>query len=80
VATSSVVGGGSATRGDATVSGQVLSVGKRLSADTILSFEQSLSGVEHVVKLTHQLTRQLAVIGRAGTDNAIDLRWSMSFR
>jgi len=80
VATSSVVGGGSATRGDATVSGQVLSVGKRLSADTVLSFEQSLSGVEHVVKLTHQLTRQLAVIGRAGTDNAIDLRWSMSFR
>lgn len=80
VATSSVVGGGSATRGDATVSGQVLSVGKRLSADTLLSFEQSLSGVEHVVKLTHQLTRQLAVIGRAGTDNAIDLRWSLSFR
>jgi translocation and assembly module TamB len=80
VATSSVVGGGSATRGDATVSGQVLSVGKRLSADTTLSFEQSLSGVEHVVKLTHQLTRQLAVIGRAGTDNAIDLRWSLSFR
>jgi len=80
VATSSVVGGGSSTRGDATVSGQVLSVGKRLSADTTLSFEQSLSGVEHVVKLTHQLTRQLAVIGRAGTDNAVDLRWSLSFR
>jgi len=78
--TSSVVGSGTATRGDATVSGQVLSVGKRLSADTTLSFEQSLSGVEHVVKLTHQLTRQLAVIGRAGTDNAIDLRWSLSFR
>ncbi|QID17058.1 DUF490 domain-containing protein [Nitrogeniibacter mangrovi] len=78
--TSSVVGGGSAARGEATVSGQVLSVGKRLSADTTLSFEQSLSGVEHVVKLTHQLTRRLAVIGRAGTDNAVDLRWSLSFR
>ncbi len=80
VATSSVVGSGSAARGDATVSGQVLSVGKRLSADTTLSFEQSLSGVEHVVKLTHQLTRRLSVVGRAGTDNAVDLRWSLSFR
>ena len=80
VATSAVVGGGSATRGDATVSGQVLSVGKRLSTDTTLSFEQSLSGVEHVVKLTHQLGRRLSLVGRAGTDNAIDLRWSLSFR
>ena len=76
---SSVVGGGYSSR-DATVSGQVLSVGKRLSADTTLSFEQSLSGVEHVVKLTHQLSRRLAVIGRAGTDNAVDLQWSLSFR
>jgi translocation and assembly module TamB len=79
VSTSAVVGTGSASRG-ASVSGQVLAVGKRLSADTTLSFEQSLSGVEHVVKLTHQLSRRLALIGRAGTDNSVDLRWSLSFR
>lgn len=78
-ASSSVVGSGYSSQ-DASVSGQVLSLGKRLSADTTLSFEQSLSGVEHVVKLTHQLSRRLAVIGRAGTDNAVDLQWSLSFR
>ncbi|MCB1960350.1 MAG: translocation/assembly module TamB domain-containing protein, partial [Rhodocyclaceae bacterium] len=78
--TSAVVGGGSATRGSGTVSGQVLTVGKRLSTHTTLSFEQSLSGVEHVVKLTQQLSRRVSLIGRAGTDNAVDLRWSLSFR
>lgn len=78
-ASSSVVGSGYSSQ-DASVSGQVLSVGKRISSDTTLSFEQSLSGVEHVVKLTHQLSRRLAVIGRAGTDNAVDLQWSLSFR
>ena len=79
MSTSAVVGGGTAARGS-TVSGQVLTVGKRLSTDTTLSFEQSLSGVEQMVKLTHQLSRRLSVIGRAGTDNAVDLRWSLSFR
>ena len=78
-ATSSVVGSGSATS-EATVGGQVLSVGKRLSAKTTVKFEQSLSGVEQLMKITHQLTRRLSVIGRTGTDNAVDLRWSISFR
>ena len=78
-ATSSVVSSGSATS-EATVGGQVLSVGKRLSAKTTVKFEQSLSGVEQLVKITHQLTRRLSVIGRTGTDNAVDLRWSISFR
>ena len=78
-ATSSVVGGGSATS-EATVGGQVLSVGKRLSAKTTVNFEQSLSGVEQLVKITHQLSRRLSVIGRTGTDNSVDLRWSIKFR
>ncbi|HPR05151.1 MAG TPA: hypothetical protein PLI17_00775, partial [Denitromonas sp.] len=79
-ATSSVVGGGSRIDSGATTSGRVLTLGKRLSATTTISFEQSLSGVAQIVKLTHQLTRSLSVVGRAGTDNAVDLQWSMSFR
>lgn len=78
--TSSVVGGGSRIDSGATTGGRVLTLGKRLSATTTLSFEQSLSGVAQIVKLTHQLTRSLSVVGRAGTDNAVDLQWSMNFR
>lgn len=79
-ATSAVVGGGSRIDSGATTGGRVLTLGKRLSATTTLSFEQSLSGVAQIVKLTHQLTRSLSIVGRAGTDNAVDLQWSMSFR
>ena len=75
-----MVGGGSRSDSGATTSGRVLTLGKRLSATTTISFEQSLSGVAQIVKLTHQLTRSLPVVGRAGTDNAVDLQWSMSFR
>lgn len=63
-----------------TVSGQVLSLGKRLSNEAFVSFEQSLGGAESIVKLTYQLSRQLAVVARGGTDNAVDLSYSLSFR
>lgn len=79
-ATSRVVGGGARIASGPTVSGQVLSVGKRLGADLFLSFEQSLGGAETLVKLTYQLSRRLSLIARGGTDNALDLHYSFSFR
>lgn len=59
--------------------GQIVSLGKRLSKDLYLSFEQSLNATESVVKLTLQLTRHLAVVGRAGTDNAVDATYTLRF-
>ncbi len=79
-ATSRVVGGGSTIAGGPSVSGQVLSVGKRLGADLFLSFEQSLGGAETLVKLTYQLSRRVSLIARGGTDNALDLHYGFSFR
>lgn len=79
-ATSRVVGGGSVIAGGPTVSGQVLSLGKRLGTDLFLSFEQGLGGAETLVKLTYQLSRRLSLIARGGTDNALDLHYSFSFR
>lgn len=79
-ATSRVVGGGARIASGPTVSGQVLSVGKRLGSDLFLSFEQSLGGAETLVKLTYQLSRRLSLIARGGTDNSLDLRYSFSFR
>lgn len=70
----------SSAGGSATTAGQIVSLGKRLSAITYLSYEQSLSGAGNVVKLTHNLTRRLSLVGRAGTDNTLDLFYSVSFR
>lgn len=79
VASSSVTGASSTYRGE-TVPGQVITLGKRLSSQAMLSFEQSVTGTSSVVKLTYQLTRRISVIGRAGSENALDGLFSISFR
>ncbi|GHU27550.1 hypothetical protein AGMMS50256_07640 [Betaproteobacteria bacterium] len=58
---------------------QILSVGKRLSANTLLTYEQSLTKAESIVKLTVNLTRNIAVIGRAGSNNALDILYTLTF-
>jgi len=62
-----------------TVSGQVVSIGKRLSSNALLSYEQSLSTTESIVKLTVDINRQFSVVGRAGTDSAVDFFWHYRF-
>ncbi|HRP67135.1 MAG TPA: translocation/assembly module TamB domain-containing protein, partial [Thauera sp.] len=78
--TSRVLGSGSTVASGPTVSGQVLSLGKRLGPDLFLSFEQSLGGAATLVKLSYQLSRRLSVVARGGTDTAIDLNYGFSFR
>ncbi|WP_334156711.1 translocation/assembly module TamB domain-containing protein [Oryzomicrobium sp.] len=85
-ATSRVAGGqgfsGSGT-GSSTSGSQVLTVGKRISANATLAYEQSMSSVAaqagSVIRLTVELTRRLSVVARAGTDNALDLQYTFSF-
>ncbi len=79
-ATSRVVGEGSVVTGEGTVSGQVLTLGKRLSSDLFLSFEQSLGGAERLIKLTYQLTRRVSVVARSGTYNSADIYYTISFK
>ncbi|MDR0379679.1 MAG: translocation/assembly module TamB domain-containing protein [Candidatus Accumulibacter sp.] len=74
---SRVAGGGSVNADSA--NDQILSVGKRLSSNATLAYEQSLSKAESVVKLTVNLTRQIAFVGRAGSDNALDVFYTMIF-
>ena len=62
-----------------TASGQIISVGKRLSSNALISYEQSMGSTESIVKLTVDLTQRLSLIGRTGTTNAIDLFYSFSF-
>ena len=74
--TTSSAGG---TNSTANLSAQIVTLGKRLSANAYVSYEQSLAGASSVVKLTYNLSRRVSVIGRAGTDNSIDLSYTFSF-
>jgi translocation and assembly module TamB len=62
-----------------TTGGQILSVGKRLSNNALLSYDQTLGKAESVVKLTIFLNRQWSLIGRAGSDNALDILYTITF-
>jgi translocation and assembly module TamB len=73
------VGGGDES-GQGSVSNQVLTLGKRLSSDLLLSFEQGLGGAQSLVKLSYQLSRRVSVVVRGGTDNAADVYYTVSFR
>ena len=58
---------------------QIVSLGRRLSSNALLSYEQALGKAEGIVKLTVNLNRRVAVIGRAGSDNALDVFYTLTF-
>ncbi|MDP2195637.1 MAG: translocation/assembly module TamB domain-containing protein [Rhodocyclaceae bacterium] len=61
------------------LTGQILVLGKRLSARTYLGYEQGLSAATGAVKLTHALTPRISIVTRAGEDNAIDVFYHFAF-
>ena len=64
---------GSGTSADGTTTAAALTLGKRLSNDLYLSYEQSLAGAMSTVSILYDLSRRLTLRARAGTENAIDL-------
>ena len=60
-------------------SDQVLSVGRRLSSNVLLSYDQMLGRAGSVVKLTMNLNRQVSLVARAGSDNALDVLYTLTF-
>jgi translocation and assembly module TamB len=62
-----------------TASGDFVALGKRLTDELYVTFEQALSGAEYYVALNYQLTRRISVIARAGSTNALDLVYSLTF-
>ena len=70
---------GSSVDTSASTGTQILSLGKRLSSNALLSYEQALGRTEGIVKLTVNLNRQLSIVGRAGSDNALDIFYSVAF-
>ena len=44
-----------------------------------LSYEQVVGGAGGIAQLAYRLSRRLSVVARAGTDNALELVYSLSF-
>lgn len=58
---------------------RLITLGKRLSQNLYLNFEQSVTTSANVVKLTYQYSRRLSFIARGGADNAVDALYQFSF-
>jgi translocation and assembly module TamB len=62
-----------------TATTEIVTVGKRLSDNITISFEQAATGAESLVQIVYQLTRQVSVVARAGTENAVNLVYTLTF-
>ncbi|HZA96577.1 MAG TPA: translocation/assembly module TamB domain-containing protein [Burkholderiaceae bacterium] len=62
-----------------TAASDFVAIGKRLSDDLYLTFEQAITGASTYVALNYQISRRLSLIGRAGTTTALDLVYSIAF-
>ncbi|WP_171001688.1 translocation/assembly module TamB domain-containing protein [Methylobacillus flagellatus] len=57
-----------------------LSLGKRLSSKLFLSYEKAFNGLLNVARLTYQLTDRWSVRSQAGSESAVDVLYTFSFR
>jgi translocation and assembly module TamB len=62
-----------------TTTTEILSIAKRINDKVTIGYEQALSGTEYVVQVSYRLSQRLSVMARAGTDNALDLVYSIAF-
>ncbi|MHB1214771.1 MAG: translocation/assembly module TamB domain-containing protein [Thiobacillus sp.] len=61
------------------LAGTVVSLGKRLSSRTVLSFEQSFDGLSQVVKVIYQLTSHVRLEAQAGQQSSFDAFYSLEY-
>lgn len=59
--------------------GTIVTLSKRLSSRTLVSFSRGLDGVSSIFTIHYTLTRGLSVQTRTGTENAVDLFYTFEF-
>jgi translocation and assembly module TamB len=59
---------------------EVVSVGKKITKDLHLSYEQTLADAEAALKLSWQLTRRFQLLARAGYLPGLDGVWRWTFK
>ncbi|MFZ9405606.1 MAG: translocation/assembly module TamB domain-containing protein [Burkholderiaceae bacterium] len=57
----------------------IVTLGKRLSERLFLSYEQSLRGLQNLVRLQYQISDRLNLRARAGSQTGVDLIWSRRY-
>lgn len=63
----------------ATASSDFVVLGKRLTDNLYLTFEQAIGGASTYAALNYQISRRFSLIGRTGTTTALDLVYSIAF-
>lgn len=58
----------------------VLNLGKRLSSNAYLSFEQGIAAATSLVKINYTLTPRLSVRAQTGTESAVDAFYTFRFK
>lgn len=72
-------GDGAGASATASAQDSVVTLGKRLSQRLFVSYEQSLRGLQNLVRLQYEITERLSVRARAGTSNGVDLLWTLRY-
>jgi translocation and assembly module TamB len=73
--------GSTGEAGSAATSAQdsIVTLGKRLTDRLFISYEQSLRGLQNLLRLQYEITERLSVRAKAGTQNAVDLLWTYRY-
>lgn len=57
----------------------VVSVGKRINSRLMMNYEQSLDGLEQIVKAIYQVSRKVRVEAATGSQNSLDVFYTLEF-
>ncbi|MGC8807433.1 MAG: translocation/assembly module TamB domain-containing protein [Thiomonas sp.] len=79
-AASSTNGGTNGSTSGNGLQGTIVTLSKRLSSNTLVSFSRGLDGVSSIFTIQYQLTKRLSVQTQTGTENAVDLFYTFTFR
>jgi len=63
----------------ATPAGEIVKIGKRLTDDITMSFERAATGTESLVQIIYRLSDRFSVVARAGTENAMNVVYTVAF-
>ena len=69
----SLAGGGS-------LESSIIVLGKRLSKDLYLTYEQGLAGTTSLVKITYEMSRRVSLRLQTGSQSAVDIFYTFRFR
>jgi translocation and assembly module TamB len=72
-------GRGTSTAGASGAAGQVIAVGKRLSDNLYIVFEQGLSVANNALKIEYALTRSITLRAEAGLISGVGIHYRRSF-